>query len=146
MFGNFSFTTLSPGWVSIPNSLSLFLSFIFCPISFPREWAAFLGAWCSPPVFRSSFVEVAQHSNDFLMNSWRTKWSPHPIPPLSYRHIAAHGVTKSRARLNNFIFTLHFHALEKEMVTHFSILAWRIPGTEEPSGLPSMGSHRVRHD
>ena len=48
--------------------------------------------------------------------------------------------------LSNFTFTFHFHALEKEMATHSSILAWRIPGTEEPSGLPSMGSHRVRHD
>ena len=53
---------------------------------------------------------------------------------------------KSRARLSDFIFTFHFHALEKEMATHSSILAWRIPGTEEPSGLPSMGSHRVGHD
>ena len=51
------------------------------------------------------------------------------------------GVTKS-----DFTLTLHFHALEKEMATHSSILAWRIPGTEEPSGLPSMGSHRVGHD
>ena len=50
-----------------------------------------------------------------------------------------HVVAKSRARLNDFTFTFHFHALEKEMVTHSSILAWRIPGTEEPSGLPSMG-------
>ena len=51
-----------------------------------------------------------------------------------------------RGRLNNFTFTFHFHALEKEMATHSSVLAWRIPGTEEPSGLPSMGSHRVGHD
>ena len=57
-----------------------------------------------------------------------------------------HGVTKSRTRLSNFTFTFHFHALEKEMATHSSILAWRVPGTEEPVGLPSMGSHRVRHD
>ena len=57
-----------------------------------------------------------------------------------------HGVAKSRARLSDFTFTFHFHALEKEMATHSSILAWRIPGTEEPSGLPSMGSHRVGHD
>ena len=57
-----------------------------------------------------------------------------------------HGVTKSRARLSNFIFTFHFHALEKEFATHSSILAWRIPGTEEPGGLSSMGSHRVGHD
>ena len=59
---------------------------------------------------------------------------------------AVHGVSKSRAWLNDFTFTFHFHALEKEMATHSSILAWRFPGTEEPSGLPSMGLHRVRHD
>ena len=59
---------------------------------------------------------------------------------------AVHGVTKSRTRLRDFTFTFHFHALEKEMATHSSILAWRIPGTEEPSGLLSMGSHRVRHN
>ena len=59
---------------------------------------------------------------------------------------AVHGVTKSRARLSDFTLTFHFHALEKEMATHSSVLAWRIPGTEEPGGLPSMGSHRVGHD
>ena len=59
---------------------------------------------------------------------------------------AVHGVAKSQTRLSNFTFTFHFHALEKEMATHFSVLAWRIPGTGEPGGLPSMGSHRVRHD
>ena len=61
---------------------------------------------------------------------------------------AVHGVTKSRTRLSDFTFTFtfHFHALEKEMATHSSVLAWRIPGTGEPVGLPSMGSHRVRHD
>ena len=58
---------------------------------------------------------------------------------------AAHAVLKSRTRLSDFTFTFHFHALEKEMATHSSILAWRIPGTEEPGGLPSMGSHRVGH-
>ena len=59
---------------------------------------------------------------------------------------AVHGVAKSRIRLNDFTFTFHFHALEKEMATHSSVLAWRIPGTGEPGGLPSMGSHRVGHD
>ena len=57
-----------------------------------------------------------------------------------------HGVAKSRTRLSDFTFTFHFHALEKEMASHSSVLAWRIPGTGEPGGLPSMGSHRVRHD
>ena len=59
---------------------------------------------------------------------------------------AVHGVAKSRTRLSDFTFIFHFHALEKEMATHSSVLAWRIPGTGEPGGLPSMGSHRVRHD
>ena len=59
---------------------------------------------------------------------------------------AAHGVEKSRTRLSDFTFTFHFHALEKEMAAHSSVLVWRIPGTGEPGGLPSMGSHRVGHD
>ena len=59
---------------------------------------------------------------------------------------AVHGVAKSQTRLSDFTFTFHSHALEKEMATHSSVLAWRIPGTGEPGGLPSMGSHRVRHD
>ena len=59
---------------------------------------------------------------------------------------AVHGVANSWTRLSNFTFTFHFHALEKEMATHSSVLAWRIPGTAEPGGLPSMGSHRIGHD
>ena len=59
---------------------------------------------------------------------------------------AVHGVTKSQTWLSDFTFTFHFHALEKEMATHSSVLAWRVPGTGEPGGLPSMGSHRVGHD
>ena len=57
-----------------------------------------------------------------------------------------HGVAKSWTRLSDFTFIFHSHALEKEMATHSSVLAWRIPGTGEPGGLPSMGSHRVGHD
>ena len=57
---------------------------------------------------------------------------------------AVHGVAKSRTRLSDFSFTFYFHALEKEMATHSSVLAWRIQG--EPGGLPSMGSHRVGHN
>ena len=59
---------------------------------------------------------------------------------------AVHGVAKSWTGLSDFTFTFHFHALEKEVATHSSILAWRIPGTGEPGGLLSVGSHRVRHD
>ena len=59
---------------------------------------------------------------------------------------AVHGVAKSRTQLSDFPFTFHFHALEKEMATHASVLAWRIPGLGEPGGLLSTGSHRVGHD
>ena len=57
-----------------------------------------------------------------------------------------HGVADGRTRLRDFTFTFHFHALEKEMATHSSVVAWRIPGTGEAGGLPSMGLHRVGHD
>ena len=78
----------------------------------------------------------------------------HPTPVLCLENpmdggawqATVHGVAKSQTQLSNFTFTFHFHALEKEMVTHSSVLAWRIPGTGEPVGLPSLGSHRVRHD
>ena len=59
---------------------------------------------------------------------------------------AVHGVAKGQTQLNDFTFSFHFHALEKEMATHSSVLAQRIPGTGEPGGLPSLGSHRVGHD
>ena len=59
---------------------------------------------------------------------------------------AIYGVAKSRTRLSNFTFTFHFHASEKEMAIHSSVLAWRIPGTGEPGGLPSLGLHGVGHD
>ena len=59
---------------------------------------------------------------------------------------AVYGVARSRTRLSDFTFTFHFHSLEKEMAAHSSVLAWRIPGMEEPGRLPYMGSHRVGHD
>ena len=72
--------------------------------------------------------------------AWKISWAEEP------GRAAVHGVAKSRTGLRDFTFTFHFHALEKEKATHSSILAWRIPGTGEPGGLPSMGSHRVGHD
>ena len=82
----------------------------------------------------------------------RRQW--HPIPVLvpgeshGWRSLVgcSHGVAKSRTRLSDFTLTFHFHALEKEMATHSSVLAWRIPGMGEPGGLPSLGSHRVGHN
>ena len=70
-------------------------------------------------------------------------WKSHGRRSLvGYSHEAA----KSQTQLSDFTFTFHFHALEKEMATHSSVLAWKIPGTEEPSGLPSIGLHRVGHN
>ena len=83
---------------------------------------------------------------------WRRQWHPTPVllPGKSHGRrslvAAVHGVSRSGTRLSDFTFTFHFHALEKEMATHSSVLAWRTPGTREPGGLPSMGSHRIRHD
>ena len=82
----------------------------------------------------------------------KRQWHPTPVllPGKSYGWgslvASVHGVAKSRTRLSDFTFTFHFHASEKEMATHSSVLAWRIPWMGEPGGLPSMGSHRVRHD
>ena len=86
-----------------------------------------------------------------MLYSWRRQWQPTPVllPGKSHGQkslVGCNGVAESRTRLSDFTFTFHFHALEKEMAAHSSILAWRIPGMAEPGGLPSMGSHRVRHD
>ena len=89
-----------------------------------------------------------------LQSMWDFSTREGPGTPLQYSCLetprdggawkaAVHGVAKSWTRLSNFTFTFHFHALEKEMATHSSVLAWRIPGTAEPSRLLSMGSHRV---
>ena len=82
----------------------------------------------------------------------RRQWHPTPVllPGKSHGQRAwwtvVHVVAKSQTRLSDFTFTFHFPALEKEMATHSSVLAWRIPGMGEPGGLPSIGSHRVGHD
>ena len=83
---------------------------------------------------------------------WRRKWQPTLVLLPGKSHggrswwATVPGITKSQTQLNDFTFTFHFHALEKEMATHSSVLAWRILGMEEPGGLPSVGSHRVGHD
>ena len=92
-----------------------------------------------------------------LLDIMHTNGEKAMAPPLQYSCLenpmgggawwaAVHGVAKSQTRLSDFTFTFPFHALEKEMATHSSVLAWRIPGTGKPGGLPSMGSHRVGHD
>ena len=78
-------------------------------------------------------------------NPLQYSWLENPMDGGAWE-AAVHGVGKSLTRLSDFTFTFHFHALEKAMATHSGVLAWRIPGSVEPGGLPSMGSHRVRHD
>ena len=124
-----------------------------------------------PPVdqreraFKWSFKGVHTEGGDYVYNSIgsldklfilklfrRRQWHPTPVllPGKSMNggawKAAVHRATKSRTRLSDFTFTFHFHALEKEMAAHSSVLAWRIPGTGHPGGLPSMGSHRVGHN
>ena len=79
---------------------------------------------------------MAPHSSTL---AWKIPWMEEP------GRLQLMG-SLSGTQLNDFTFTFHFHALEKEMATHSSVLTWRIPGTGEPRGLPSMGSHRIRHD
>ena len=130
-------------------------------VSIILVFRVFLGLW---NVEECLYLEIASHPVWFLYQETIFNWLPFAYywekamaPPLQYSCLenrtdpgawwpAVHGVTKSRTWLSNFTFTFHFHALEKEMATHSSVLAWRIPGTGEPGGLPSMGSHRVGHD
>ena len=92
-------------------------------------------------------VEKDPMTCSLLQNS---KSTPAPLPGKSHGRESLVGCSpwgrKSQTRLSEFSFTFHFHALEKEMAAHSIVLAWRIPGTGEPGGLPSMGSHRVGHD
>ena len=83
---------------------------------------------------------MAIHSSTL---AWKIPWTEEPG---RLQSMAGRGVTEGRTRLSDFTFTFHFHALEKEMATHSSVLAWRIPGMGEPHRLLSMGSHRVGHD
>ena len=110
-----------------------------------------------PPIIRCINISVRRRG---VCAEWlpstsllrRGRWQPTPVllPGKSHGRrslggSSVHGVGKSRTRLSDFTFTFHFRALEKEMATHSSVLAWRIPGTGEPGGLPSMRSQRVGH-
>ena len=86
---------------------------------------------------------MATHSSTL---AWKIPWMEEPGRLQSMRSLTVHGVAKRWTWLSDFTFTFHFHTLEKEMATHSTALAWRIPGTGEPGRLPSVGSHRVGHD
>ena len=92
--------------------------------------------------FRCSKILMIRYTNDTPL---QYSCLENPVDGGAWEPVV-HGVAKSRTRLSDLTFTFHFPALEKEMATHSSVLAWRIPGTGEPGGLPSMGSRRVRHD
>ena len=118
------------------------------------EWVAFpFSRGSSEPRDRT---QVSRTAGRFF-TSWATRTGEGNRNPLQYSRLenpidggawwaAVHGVAKSQTWLSNFTFTFHFHALEKEMTIHSSVLAWRIPGTGEPGELPSMGSRGVGHD
>ena len=103
----------------------------------------YLGNFCSACKF---YVRIISHSAG-EGNGTPLQYSclENPMDGGAWK-AAVHEVAKSWARQSDFTFTFHFHALEKEMATHSSVLAWRIPGMGEPGGLTSMGLHRVRHD
>ena len=109
-------------------------------------WSDF--AWELSSIARSILLLLFSHSvmsNSLHGTSLQHSCLENPMDGGAWG-AAVHGVTGSRTWLRDFTFTFHFHALENEMATHSSVLAWRIPGTGEPGGLPSMGSHRVGHD
>ena len=89
--------------------------------------------------------KISQNVTEYVCTPLQYSCLENPMDEGAWQ-ASVHGVARSRTRLSDFTFTFHFHALEKEMATHSSVLPWRIPGTGEPGGLPSMGSHRVGHD
>ena len=125
------------------------------PTRLPRPWDSpgkNTGVGCH---FHLQFMKVKSESE--VAQSCPTLSDLMDCTPLQYSCLenpmdgeawkaVVHGVAEGQTRLSGFTFTFHFHALEKEMATHSSVLAWRIPGTGEPGGLPSVGSHRVGHD
>ena len=105
------------------------------------------GVTVTPLSHMHSFTQVISFNMSFQGNGTPLQYSCLESPMDGGAWWAAvHGVAKSRTWLSDFTFTFHFHTLEKEMATHSSVLAWRVPGTGEPGGLPSLGSHRVGHD
>jgi len=125
---------------------------MICSDSYPSVMASNHLILCHPFLLLPSiFPSIRVFSNESVLH-WRRQWHPTPVllPGESHRQRSLVGCCpwglEGRTRLRDFTFTFHFHALEKEMATHSNVLAWRIPGTGEPGGLPPMGLHRVGHD
>ena len=149
---------LSPGQLTL-DSLGLAAEARFQPCAGGAGCGRLLPAPCAANVVLCLYLQTCQGGNDHQGN-WRVlqiRAGGGNGTPLQYSCLenpmdggawktAVHGVAEGWTRLSDFTFTFHFHALEKEMATHSSVLTWRIPGTAEPGGLPSMGLHRVWHD
>ena len=131
----FAMVLFSHSTFSLNSTSSCFIFFWQLPSSFSCFYISSLSSYVAEVFPYQIFLMSCQHillpGKSHGQRAW---WA------------VVHGVTEGRTRLSDFTFTFHFHALEKEMVTHSSVLAWKIPGMVEPHGLPSMGSHRVRHD
>ena len=145
-------STANPNASQALHSFSNIL-YLVCETSLPEGF--FPQCAYSILSFRSHLCAQPQKGPLFRLlysSYWRRQWHPTPVflPGKSHGRrslvAAVHGVAKRWTRLRNYTFTLYFYALEKEMATHSSVLAWRIPGTGEPGGLLSMGSNRVGHD
>ena len=104
-----------------------------------------MGIWVFPISFSIIFIGLMYFIGEGNGTPLQYSCLENPMDGRAW-WVAVHGVAKTQTRLSGFTFTFHFHALEKKMATHSSVLAWRIPGTGEPDGLPSMWSHRVGHD
>ena len=142
------------GWL-LPL-ICIFLNFYFFQWGFLYQWIicgtlkVIYREFPSSPVVRTSSFHCKGHVWS-LVGKLR-QWHPTPVllPGKSMDggawRAAVHGVAESRTRLSDFTFTFHFHALEREVATHSSVLAWRIPGMGKPGGLPSMGLHRLGHN
>ena len=131
-----------------------FLKIIYCIYSFLISFLVyFLVVFFKSKEYSEHLkLKITLNLYHFSLSMRRRQWHPLQYSCLENPmdggacQAAIHGVAKSWTRLSGFTFTFHFHALEKEMATHCSVLAWRIPGTGEPGGLPSMALHRVGHD
>ena len=117
-----------------------------------KVWKAKLGSAMCWQLFREHLHCIYNYLNSIIGIIWRRQWQPTPVllPGKSHGRRSLVGYSpwghEESTQLSDFTFAFHFHSLEKEMATHSSVLAWRIPGTGEPGGLPSIGSHRVRHN
>ena len=149
------YTRLYSIWPSLSDFFHLakgpeILFILLQMVEFPFLWMNNVFLWMNNVIYMyiSDFF-----FSFFVCTVWHQRRQWHPTPHSCLENpmdggawwAVVHGVAKSRTRLSDFPFTFHFPALKKEMATQSSVLAWRIPGTVEPGGLPSMGSHRVGH-